>query len=79
MDDVCICAEWDGRGFSTCGVTCSAHPPDGLCPDCGDRKTHKSVVCIGCAPCEFCGGRGNLDCWNCKNMKPKAVRPSLER
>ncbi len=24
-DDNCICAEWDGKGWSVCGVPCSVH------------------------------------------------------
>ena len=23
--DECICAEWDGKGWSTCGFPCSVH------------------------------------------------------
>ena len=25
MTDECICAEWDGKGYSTCGYPCHEH------------------------------------------------------
>ena len=25
--DNCICAEWDGKGWSTCGAPCNVHKP----------------------------------------------------
>lgn len=25
VEDFCICAEWDGKGLSTCGVPCPVH------------------------------------------------------
>lgn len=25
--DFCICAEWDGKGLSTCGFYCAVHNP----------------------------------------------------
>ena len=44
----CICAEWDARGWSVCGIPCSVHPPEGKCPTC-EKKTHKNLKCIACA------------------------------
>jgi len=26
----CICADYDGKGWSTCGIPCPAHPPKTL-------------------------------------------------
>lgn len=44
----CICAEWDARGWSVCGIPCGVHPPEGKCPTC-DKKTHANLKCIACA------------------------------
>jgi hypothetical protein len=46
--DECICSEWDKRGRSTCGIACPVHPPDGLCQECKQVKTHNSVDCFKC-------------------------------
>jgi hypothetical protein len=45
---MCICAEWDGRGRSVCGIECAMHPLNGKCPTC-DLKTHGNRKCIACA------------------------------
>lgn len=44
----CICTEWDGRGWSVCGIRCPAHPPDGQCPDCKAVDTHNNRECFAC-------------------------------
>lgn len=44
----CICCEYDGKGWSTCGFKCPVHPPDGLCPICKTKNTHLNVICISC-------------------------------
>lgn len=43
----CICAEWDGRGWSPRGNRCGVHPPDGNCAACG-ANTHENRECFGC-------------------------------
>lgn len=45
----CVCAEWDARGWSICGMPCPDHPPTGRCPtpDC-KAKTHRSTLCLFC-------------------------------
>lgn len=44
----CICADWDGRGRSVCGMECGVHPLDGKCPKCG-ITTHENRKCIVCS------------------------------
>jgi len=46
-EEVCVCAEQDGRGWSTCGLACTVHPPTGWCPipDC-HTKTHRDQECM---------------------------------
>ena len=43
----CICAEWDGRGWSVRGNPCGVHVPDGACIVCG-ASVYGHQECFGC-------------------------------